>query len=481
MVMPMVVTAGESTQVFDDHLRIQKLFGGFNKSSGLELVGDDALIIQKDDGKVLHIKKSALKKYPVLDVNVYNNHSSGGLLGISSLQQNKTYVFLFYTENPSNDGQKRFEYVMGNKPKQNQQSETNIVNLTAISTSHTGTRDDSTEKRLEYGLGNRVYRYEWNGVELVNPTMILDLPSSPSIDNSGGKVLVGPDMQVFTVIGDLNREGIEQNMAENIADKSLYGNNSGTGGILRITSDGQASAGNPFTEKRLEKFFAYGIRNSFGMTFDPLTGNLWDSEIGPQQMDEINLVKPGFNSGWKQIQGRTTDVCCPSKFSNFKLPQSVSKLYHVSGSHYNEPQVVFPVSTGLTALTFLNSEKLGKEYQYDLFVGDMSGNIYNFDLDKSRENIVLKENLSEHIFASGFGAISDLKMSHDGNLYVLTFSNNTGYDFAEKSGSLYVIKQNSISDSLEVPSIDFWVTVILVLLIGGISTYAGLYARKVRD
>ena len=55
--------------------------------------------------------------------------------------------------------------------------------------------------------------------------------------------------------------------------------------------------------KPLNMYYGYGIRNSFGIAFDPLTGNLWDTENGPGFGDEINLVIPGFNSGWLKVQG----------------------------------------------------------------------------------------------------------------------------------------------------------------------------------
>ena len=78
----------------------------------------------------------------------------------------------------------------------------------------------------------------------------------------------------------------------------------GTGGIIRITQDSQEVAYNPLGSAYPQNFYyAYGIRNSFGMDFDPLTGNLWDTENGPNYGDEINLVEPGFNSGWAQVQG----------------------------------------------------------------------------------------------------------------------------------------------------------------------------------
>ena len=57
----------------------------------------------------------------------------------------------------------------------------------------------------------------------------------------------------------------------------------------------------------LNMYYAYGIRNGFGMDFDPVTGNLWDTENGPRYGDEINLVEPEFDSGWMQINGLASD------------------------------------------------------------------------------------------------------------------------------------------------------------------------------
>ena len=50
-------------------------------------------------------------------------------------------------------------------------------------------------------------------------------------------------------------------------------------------------------------YYAYGIKNSFGFDFDPVTGKMWETENGPTFGDEINLVDPGFNSGWAKVQG----------------------------------------------------------------------------------------------------------------------------------------------------------------------------------
>jgi hypothetical protein len=76
----------------------------------------------------------------------------------------------------------------------------------------------------------------------------------------------------------------------------------GSGGILRVTQNGgvvEAILGN---NHPLKMYDGYGLRNSFGIDFDPITSKLWDTENGPNYGDEINLVEPGFNGGWTKVQ-----------------------------------------------------------------------------------------------------------------------------------------------------------------------------------
>src|SRR5678815_3904770 len=83
--------------------------------------------------------------------------------------------------------------------------------------------------------------------------------------------------------------------------------------ILRLNDHGSTPADNPFVNSpttltgeaalNIKKVFAYGIRNGFGMAFDPLSGQLWNQENGDDAFDEINRVIPGFNGGWIQAMG----------------------------------------------------------------------------------------------------------------------------------------------------------------------------------
>ena len=127
--------------------------------------------------------------------------------------------------------------------------------------------------------------------------MLLDLPASPNRHN-GGPLLIGPDGNLYALIGDINRSTKAQNF--------LNGSEpDGTSGILRMTQDGHPvpTASIIGDDYPLNLYYAYGIRNDFGMDFDPVTQKLWDTENGLMYGDEINLVEQGFNSGWSRIQG----------------------------------------------------------------------------------------------------------------------------------------------------------------------------------
>lgn len=145
---------------------------------------------------------------------------------------------------------------------------------------------------------NRVYRYEWNAQNqnLTSPTLILDLPALPGPNHNGGKLVIGPDQYRYAVIGDVNHRGKLQNNKDGPDPDD-------TSVILRVNlTDASPAKDNPFindANTAMHKYYAYGVRNSFGITFDPI----WQTENGPDVYDEINVVKPGFNSGWIQVMG----------------------------------------------------------------------------------------------------------------------------------------------------------------------------------
>ncbi len=140
--------------------------------------------------------------------------------------------------------------------------------------------------------------------------------------------------------------------------------------------------------------------------------------------DEINLVQPGFNSGWIKVM-----AFAPADFE----PTHDLVTFNGMGT-YHDPQFVWKQTIGPTALKFLNSDKLGKQYENTVFIGDVNtGNLYNFKLDADRTGLLLNgaledkiadthDELQSVIFGQGFGVITDIQVgAGDGYLYVLTY------------------------------------------------------------
>ena len=387
--------------VNDPNLKVEIVFKGIEfPTSMIFLDQDDILVLEKNNGVVRRIVNGMSLSEPLLDVNVANANERG-MLGIAVAKndvENNTNIFLYYTESKERDGND----------------------------------DCNTPTNCNKGndpLGNRLYRYELIHDKLMNPKLLLDLPATPGPAHNGGVITLGPDKNLYLVIGELTLMGTQ---ASNV-QKGLAPD--GRGGILRVTQDGKVVEGGGVLGNTtpLNLYYAYGIRNSFGIDFDPLTGNLWDTENGPGFGDELNLVKPGFNSGWAKMQG-IWEVKRGNE-GNIALYPPPNGLVDFGGKgNYSLPKFVWNSTVAPTAAKFLSSDKLGTQYENDLFIGDgNNGNIYHFDLNNDRTELALQgpladkvaNNISENqdiIWGKGFGIITDIQVGPDGYLYILSIN-----------------------------------------------------------
>jgi glucose/arabinose dehydrogenase len=259
-------------------------------------------------------------------------------------------------------------------------------------------------------LGNRIYKYHWDGDKLINPILLKELPSN-DYHNSGAMV-TGLENQVYAVIGDTGKYGPLQNkLLEDLYPPGTL-DYMDTSVILRVDPEGP--------------YYAMGIRNSFGLAIDPVTGNLWATENGDDDFDEINRVTEKFNSGWNKIMGPATQ----SEISG--LPGYEDYIY--DDPEFSWENVVAPV--GLNFGKFKETDK----YDNSLFVGDCSkGNLYKFELNPEREGFEfttpqLQDNLvnqtdsmDEIVIGSGFRCLTDIERGPDGFLYLISHGERTIY------------------------------------------------------
>src|SRR5918911_1736139 len=396
----------------DPNLKYEVVASGLRSPTTMAFLGpNDILVNEKLNGTVQRIIDGKIQPQPVLDVSVANKNERG-MLGIAVA-----------------------------KPSNNNNSTNSNSSPTYVFVSYTETKVEGSDicpkpSYCEPGhdpLGNRLYRYELdnNTGKLVNPKLLLNLPAVPGPGHNGGKIIIGPDNNVYFTIGDV---GAYKTMTQNYPNKP---NSNGTSGIYRITQDGKIVQGIIGDKDPLDKYYAYGLRNSFGMDFDPVTGKLWDTENGDACCDEINLVHPGFNSGWRKVVG-FWEV---KRNTYGDMVQNPTGLVDFGGKgKYSAPNFVWLNTTGPTAIKFLNSDKLGKQYQNDMFVADFhGGNIYHFKLNQNRTGLVLNGTLADKIannaqeledikFVVGMGAITDLQVSpYDGYLYAVSISGGKIY------------------------------------------------------
>jgi len=418
------VFSQELPSINDPSLRLDLVVDGLQSPTSMGFLKDNSILITHKEGTVSKIDlNNPTSLQPILELSNVNSKNERGLLGIvidnnvgggsnnDTDQTGVSDVFLFVTATGT-----QLDQQMQESP-------------TASS--------DSDELR------NRVYKYSWDGESLSNPTIILDLPAGPGTNHQGGKIKIGPDNQLYAIIGELQREGQLQNINNGPSPDD-------SGVIFRVDPlDGSPSVNNPFIEiddntdsNPLSKYYAYGIRNSFGMDFDPITGKLWNAENGQDVYDEINLVEPGFNSGWKLVMGPISGSTTITE----------DDLVAFQGSKYVDPLLSWEQSRGVTDLEFFKSSNLGQKYENNIFVGDITrGNLFFFEVNESRNGLQFDNNpdiandlvistedeISSITLGIGFKGITDIETGPDGDLYILTYSRADG-----GQGALYRISSN---------------------------------------
>ncbi|MGI9105177.1 MAG: PQQ-dependent sugar dehydrogenase [Pyrinomonadaceae bacterium] len=455
--------------LLDEGLNVRLLVGNLNQPTTLAFIGhNDFLILERATGKVLRVRDGAVQGAPALDLAV-NSASERGLLGIAlhpDFHANAR-VYLFWTES--------------------------------------GTGIDTINPDEVALLGNRVDSYLWNGTTLAPEKNLIKLRAlqqdagQPSRGNhNGGIIRFGPDGKLYIVVGDNGRRGLMQNLPFGpsfnpqgplLADDQFGGPEPDdahlTGVILRLNDDGTTPTDNPFfnaatnltgeAAANVKKVFAYGIRNSFGMAFDPISGQLWTQENGDDSFDEINRVVPGFNGGWIQLMGPSSRV---SEFKAIELgrsgglqqnrwppeliadtpTQALARLFQLPGARYTEPEFSWKYAVAPSPIGFVRGRALGTRNEGALVVGAsratlLGGYLFRFQLAGDRRKFsftdarladLVADNAAKFdqteseslLLARDFGITTDIESAPDGNLYVVSLSHGAVYEISAKPATL---------------------------------------------
>ncbi len=353
--------------VLDPNFIVEKYVTNLEQPSTMSFVGDDILVLEYHTGNVRLVKNGILQDKPVIHFDVATKFEQG-LLGITTKDSS---VFLYLTAAESQGG-------------------------------------DAIE--------NRIYRFTWNGNSFQDELLVHKLPVHSWGIHNGGAMLTSEDGTVYAVIGEVEKlllRGIDREYHD---DKGI---------IFRVEVN-EFDFLSPKFDIKKNNYIAMGIRNSFGIAEDPITGHIWDTENGFTDNDEINLMKPKTNSGWPKVQGLANET-------------ELEKLPNYQGFEYSDPEFTWETPVAPTGITFVNS-KLFNEFGDSVFVGDFNtGTLYKFKLNSERTGFIFddpklkdlvlneEENSQEIVFSSGYAGITDLEFGPDGLLYIVSIGDGTIY------------------------------------------------------
>ena len=446
LLIPQSFGSEKNPEILIDGYKIEKYVTDLNVPIAIDFIDSDIFVLQKNDGTIHLIQNDKLKEQPILDLEV-SNYGEQGLLGITTVDDK---IYLFFTEAFHDGG-----------------------------LSH----------------GNKIYEYTWDGEKISNPKLIKSLPGWTQGYNSG---VMTHDLEnkIFAVSGSQYTFGALQNtpldesvrcftdeLCDDETEITFFDSIKQTLSCVNVSfhhyttnpfgwqTEQPELSNNPFetnpfnvaanfnsclqafifnnfsngdwkdtsvvlqVKPSIDSYRAIGIRNSFGITSDPITGNLWMTDNGPDKFDEINLIEKKFNSGWAKVMGPIND-------------QQIEKISPYEDYIYSDPEFSWELTIGITGIDFSDNSSFTK-FDKSLFVADSNyGNIYALKLNQERngfsfnsvhlQDLVVNiepenkfgnfhESMDEIWFGKNFGLVTDIKFGPDGNLYVVSLMDGVIY------------------------------------------------------
>lgn len=439
------------------------------------LSANDFFVLEKGSGQVKRVINGVVQPAAVLDLAV-NSASERGLLSMVKHPNFPTtpYVYVRWTESSTGTDTNVTANVqfLGNRIDRYVWNgsiltfDRNIVMLRARQTDnvpvpgHPGTTNNNENGNhnggvMKFGPDGKLYHFAG---DLGRRSRLQNLPSGPFLtqplvdDTFGGPE---PDNAHFT------------------------------GAIIRLNDDGTTPPDNPFfavgaamggeAGANIQKIYSYGHRNGFGIAFDHVSGSLWATENADDAFSEINRVIPGMNGGWIQIMGPL------SRFAQFKQIETTqfnsamqqvrypptriayapalaqARMFMLPGATYVDPDFSWKYEVGPAGSVFVQGDALGGPNNGTFWIGSArsfqqvggtGGSLYRFKMTPDRLHVDvsadprLADRVADNLFRMQkfegteseslivgryFGTITDIEQGPDGNLYVVSITDNAIY------------------------------------------------------
>jgi aldose sugar dehydrogenase len=493
-------------------LAVRTVVTGLDSPTTMAFIGrNDILVLEKNTGKVQRVVNGKIHS-TVLDLAV-NSASERGLLGIALHPKfpRNPGVYLYWTESSTGADTDVLELtpLLGNRVDRFEWTgstlvqDINLIRIRAIQQDATnpaerGNHDggviafqisgDDKDWRDRNAREDEDGNWRWSGEGGSS-----NGPNGPNgSDGSNANERSREKAKLLIFIGDLGRRGQMQNLVNGPfgpgqADDQFGGPQPDdahlSGVVLRLNDDGTTPASNPFYDygalvggevgANLQRVFAFGFRNGFGIAVDPRSGDLWAQENGDDSFSEINRVEPGTNGGWVQAMGPIGRIGefkgIETSAQFFGLQQvrwspeliadtpaeALARLNVLPESKYSDPEFSWKFEVAPGGIGFVESRALGREFAGDLFVGAArptleGGYLFRFNLSDDRRAVdlsadprladrvadnVAKFEITESeslLIGRNFGIGTDIETSPNGNVYVVSLSNGAIYEISRR-------------------------------------------------
>jgi aldose sugar dehydrogenase len=205
----------------------------------------------------------------------------------------------------------------------------------------------------------------------------------------GSRLLFDKQGHLFFSIGDRACPGDEQDLSQP------------NGKVHRVNDDGGVPKDNPFAHRpgAIPSIWTYGNRNPQGLTFSPVTGELWEAEHGPRGGDELNILHPGHNYGWPVI----------TYGMNYDGTPITDHLAHAG---MDQPVTYWTPSIATSPLTFYTGDGI-PQWKNNLFLGALAAQ------ELVRLVIEGDKVVHQEILFKGIGRVRDIVNGPDGYLYIV--------------------------------------------------------------
>jgi glucose/arabinose dehydrogenase len=507
--------APEPTMTHPD-LAVRTVVTGLDSPTTMAFIGrNDMLVLEKNTGRVQRVVNGKIHS-TVLDLAV-NFGSERGLLGIALHPRfpRNPGVYLYWTESSTGaDTNVLAETpLLGNRVDRFEWNgsalvqDINLIRLRAIQQDATNPAErgnhDGGVLAFEIASGDKSWRdrnarededgnWRWWADGASADGGPSNGPSSASSNRSSNDQRSREKAKLLIFVGDLGRRGQMQNLVDGPFGPGQPDDQFGgpepddahlSGVVLRLNDDGTSPTDNPFYDygalvggevgANLQKVFAFGFRNSFGIAVDPRSGDLWTQENGDDSFSEINRIEPGTNCGWVQIMGPIARLAefkgIETSASFFGLQQvrwpptliadtpaeALGRLNVLPESKYSDPEFSWKFEVAPAGIGFVESRALGREFAGDLFVGASrptlsGGYLFRFNLADDRRSLdlsadprladrvadnVAKFEITESeslLIGMNFGVGTDIETGPNGNVYVVSLSNGAIYEISRR-------------------------------------------------